>query len=486
MAIGKDGDAACVRGDRTFKERFISWFPRLSQWIGVSLSGEEKQANIAASNEFISALTHCLGEDRATAALSDVMLDLSRGLPLTARKVADILLKEDVELDRYAAKRNAKNRTAFYQWYSEHVGECPKKRTPERAALRALVTGCPEAYQRTLTENDFVQLALNQAEDALGQVRSAAGMVFTAEDAEELDQAIEDLQQDEALLAESLKRLVYLKSIADKSDTDLHGRIDGMMTQVSAQLAQTRADLYPEQLGTLVVEKQAFPEGMRTSLAKQYTEDAKKEHTDSSSYWDASGIITTEPGDMLIRKQGLGNDFGRCDIKLNGEAIPKDTENNVVIGKLLNAFQDKYGKEKGALYLKQLSNTLGQALFAGVLTRNMLGEGVTTDNVSAVPGNDPKYAAQVSYAIELKEDGVHVSATYRKSADSIMQNPMNADCLSVAADPDESYTEVTLDLLFNPEDVDGKLFTVNEVGSSYEHKIVPKTHDQVRESFEAS
>ena len=484
QAIRKEDSGECVRGDRSFKEWFISWFPKLSQWCGVSLSSVEKKDNIAASNEFISALSHCLGEDKAGAVLKTHMGELGRGLPLTARKVADILLEAD--LDKEAAQCNANNRKSFYSWYTEQTGDKPKQGTPGRETLRALITGYPEAYERELTNEDFsllfVQLVLDRELGVLNQLRSGAGMLFSSDSFDELDQAIDDLKQDEADLLKALSHLEELnESIKEdvKGGVSLTTRVGDAITQVKARLAQTQADLYPKQENTIILEKQALPKTMRESLAEQYMEDALKWH-EESSYLNREGESTKDPEAMLIRNQGFGNDIGRCKIKLSGEDIPVKKEKADVVQLFLKAFQEKYGEDRGKRYLMQLSNTLGQALFAGVLTGNMSGEGVTGDMLSAVPGTDAKYAAVVSYDIELKDDGVHVIAKYSKPVDFIMQNPMGADRLSVAADRDQSYTEIGLDFVFNPEEMDDNLFSLNESGCYYGHKVVPKTHDQVR------
>lgn len=444
QAIRKEGDDKCVTGDRSFKEWFISWFPKLPQWCRVSLSKEGKKGNMAASNEFISALSHCLGEDKAGAVLKNHMGDLRKGLPLTARKVGEILL--EANLDKDAAKRNAGNRKAFYAWYAEQTGDNPKQGTPERETLRALITGYSEAYSRKLTAGDFEQLMLRPGLGVLNQLRSGAGMVFSSDFAEELDQAIDDLRKDEGDLLQALAHLEKLNKDVKEGAT-FKVQVEDVITQVKARLAQTQADLYPKPENAIVLEKQTLPEAMRESLAEQYMEDALKWHEDSS-YFNDKGEFTKDPETMLICNQDFGNDIGRCGIKLNGESISVEKEKAEVVQLFLKAFQEKYGEDRGKRYLMQLSNTLGQALFAGVLTENMSGEGVTGDMLSAVPGSDARYAAVVSYDIDIKDDGVHVIAKYRKPVDSIMKDPMEADRLMVIADRDQSYTEIALDLVF--------------------------------------
>ena len=486
QAIRKEDGGTCVTGNHSFKEWFVSWFPNASKFLGVSLDRSVKEANIAASQEFADALSHCLGEGKARTVLKDHMGDMGRGLPLTARKVADILL--EANLDKDAAKHNAKNRKAFYTWYADQTGNNPKQGASERDALRALITGYPEAYKRELTTEDFMQLMLRPGLEVLNQLRSGAGMVFSSDSASELDQAIEDLKQDEMDL---LKALAYLEKLnkdvkADSpGNADFKTRVEGAIVQVKDRLTQTQTDLYPKQQNAIVLEKKAFPEAMRESLAEQYMEDALKWH-EASSYLNYEGESTKDPEAMLIRNQGFGNDIGRCKIKLNGGDISAKTKKAEVVQSFLKAFQKKYGEDKGKRYLMQLSNTLGQALFAGVLTRNMTGEGVTGDMLSAVPGDDSLYAAVVSYDIELKDDGVHVIAKYRKPVDSIMKDPAEANRLAIIADRDQSYTEIGLDLVFNPEEADDNLFSLNESGCYYGHKVVPKTHDQVRTELTAN
>lgn len=279
QAIRKEGEDNCVTGDRSFKEWFISWFPKLSQWCGVSLSRDEKTDNIAASNEFISAISHCLGEDKAGAVLKNHMGELGKGLPLTARKVADILL--EANLDKVAAQRNADNRKAFYAWYAEQTGNKPKEGTSERETLRALITGYSEAYSRELTAGDFEQLMLRPGLGVLNQLRSGAGMVFSSDFAEELDQAIDDLRKDEADLLQALEHLEKLNKDVKEGAT-FKVQVEDVITQVKARLAQTQADLYPKPENAIVLEKQTLPEAMRESLAEQYMEDALKWHEDSS------------------------------------------------------------------------------------------------------------------------------------------------------------------------------------------------------------
>ncbi|GAB4283566.1 MAG TPA: hypothetical protein DIU37_00645 [Opitutae bacterium] len=469
-AIRKPANSdVCIPGKRSFKERLIEWFPNASRLLGISLSHDEKTANISASNEFISALSDRVGEEKATQALGETYTHLSKGLPLTARHVAYVL--DAANLGKKGVEQNIKNQTSFQSWYQNTFDS-----TIGKTHLRQLWTHIDsDAHSRDLTTEDFARLIMRTISEDLNKLQAMPGSIFNASDEEEYADSLKALKHDEAILTKSMQKLPKLVAAIQEDNSiadDLKIQAEEQLKQVKAKYTQVIADLHPREEDIVALDNVSFSKELIEGLTLDYAEDALSEHP-RDTYLDQQGETTTNKDQMLIRAKGFGNDIGRCAITLNGQNISNQKDKGTIISTLLESFTEKYGAEKGPDYLKKLSNTLGQALFAGVLTRNIPGGTGPTEAMILVSRQN-KDRATVAYDITLEDNGIRITAHYEDKVQAIITNPGTQESITVTANPSQSYVTINMDLRFLPEAENA--FIIDESGCNYSHTVVPLTH----------